>query len=364
MDILNLNDDNFSGKSAARKVDENLYNPGPDQGQNGIYKAIVRMVPYAKDPEKSKYRKYYSKLVNPLTNDRLYIDCPSSEGKSSILWSLDKEIKKLKDTEPTIHEELSKYFSRAYNFFSPVYIKKDPQFPALEGKIKIFPFGFKIDNLIQQQLNPEADIISVPKINPYHPISGKDFVLVVKRKTKTWRDFDSCKFMDQQSPLILTIDGKEIPMTTDQKRVDFVTNFLLENTPDMTPYYFKPWSEEDYVKVAAYVKALCPYKQILENVLADLRDEKMKKLFTNSSPVTRTQNHGGEDLEFSNKPATSQSSALSVDLDEPAFNEDTTKNNKKDTAKKTTKKEEVADVNDGHSDAPASDDLDELFKDM
>ena len=38
-DLFNLNLDDFSGKSAsaARKTDENVYNPGPDQGQNGVY---------------------------------------------------------------------------------------------------------------------------------------------------------------------------------------------------------------------------------------------------------------------------------------------------------------------------------------
>lgn len=345
MDLLNLNNDDFSGKSSARKIDENLYNPGPDQGQNGIYKAIFRYVPYAQDTKLSKYRKYSAKLVNPLTNERLYIDCPSTNGVSSILWSLDKEIKKLKDSEPSIHEELSKYFSRSYNYYSPVYIKKDPQVPALEGKIKIFQFGYTIDNLIQQQLNPEADIVSVPKINPFHPIEGKDFVLVVKRKTKTWRDFSSCKFMDQVSPLILTVDGEEIPMTTDPKRVKYVTDFLVNNTPDMTPYLFKPWTDSDYEKVAQFVKAIVPYKQIIENVMADLKDEKMKKLFANSSQVNRSQGHTGENMEYTpTKEKSTPASSLSVDFDEPTVSAPT--------------KSQI-------EEAPAgNDDLDDLLKDL
>jgi hypothetical protein len=347
MDILNLNNDDFSGKSSARKIDENLYNPGPDQGQNGIYKAIFRYVPYVKDNKLSKYRKYTSKLVNPLTNERLYIDCPSTNGVSSILWSLDKELKKLKESEPSIHEELSKYFSRSYNYYSPVYIKKDPQFPALEGKIKIFPFGYTIDNLIQQQLTPEAEFVSVPKINPFHPIDGKDFVLVVKRKTKSWRDFSSCKFMDQVSPLILTVDGNEIPMTTDPKRVEYVTDFLVNNTPDMTPYLFTPWTDSDYEKVAQLVKAIVPYKQIIENVMADLKDEKMKKLFANSAPINRSQGHTGESLEYTptnGQITSSPASSLTVDFDEP-------------TTKPTSKKEV-------ETSTAGNDSLDDLLKDL
>ena len=75
-DLFNLNLDDFSGKSStnARKVDENMYNPGPDQGQNGIYKSVIRFIPWVTDPSKSRYKKYAAKLTNPLTNEKLYVD--------------------------------------------------------------------------------------------------------------------------------------------------------------------------------------------------------------------------------------------------------------------------------------------------
>lgn len=353
IDLLNLNNDDFSGKSQARKVDENLYNPGPDQAQNGIYKAVVRFLPYAKDKALSKYKKYTAKLVNPLTNEKMYIDCPSTNGVSSILWSLDKEIKNLEKTEPTVHEELKKYFSRSYNYYSPAYIKKDPQFPAMEGKIKIIPFGYTIDNLIQQQLNPEADLLGVQKINPYHLIDGKDFIFVVKRKTKTWRDFSSCQFINQVSPLIVNIDGQEIPMTTDSARVSQISNFILENTPDMTPYLFKPWTDADYEKVAQFVKAIVPYKQVLENVLADCRDEKIKKFFTNNSaPINRSQNHGGEALEFGIESAPKNEAKPSqLDLGDDDFMKMTSSEPAKSTSKKS-------------NNAPADDEMADLLADL
>ena len=196
-DLFNLNPDDFSGKSssAARKMDDNIYNPGPDQGQNGIYKSVVRFIPWVGDPSKSKYKKYAAKLVNPLTNERLIVDCPSTNGGPSILWSLDLELKKLANEEPTVVEEIRKYFNRYYNYYSCVYIKKDPQFPANEGKIKVYSYGYTIDNLIQQEINPEAELVTTQKINPFSLTQGKDFVLVIKRKTKAWRDFSSSKFI-------------------------------------------------------------------------------------------------------------------------------------------------------------------------
>lgn len=312
-DLFNLNINSFSGKKS-KQQDENLYNPGPDQGQNGIYKSVIRFIPWAQDPDNSKYRKYSAKLVNPLTNERLYIDCPSTLGKPSILWSLDTILKDLKTTEPSVHEEISKYFSRSYNYYSPVYIKKDPQNPTLEGKIKIFPYGYTIDNMIQQEIEPEAELVTTQKINPFSLTEGKDFVLVIKRKTKSWRDFSSAKFINEVSPLIITTGGKEIAVSASSPKImEFTKNFLTENTPDMSQYFFKPWAESDYAKVAEFIKAIIPYKQIIETLVSGLKDEKMKTYFTSDSSISRSTAPLGEALDYA--PQTT-SSSLSIDFDE------------------------------------------------
>ena len=344
-DLFNLNPDDFSGKSssAARKMDDNIYNPGPDQGQNGIYKSVVRFIPWVGDPSKSKYKKYAAKLVNPLTNERLIVDCPSTNGGPSILWSLDLELKKLANEEPTVVEEIRKYFNRYYNYYSCVYIKKDPQFPANEGKIKVYSYGYTIDNLIQQEINPEAELVTTQKINPFSLTQGKDFVLVIKRKTKAWRDFSSSKFMSEVSPLIITHNGKEIPVSNDPKVMQFVSEYFKKNSPDLSQYFYKEWTDYEYEKVAEFIKAIVPYKQIIDNLVSGLKDEKMKKYFTNSKPVARTAAPAGEDLEFTPAPAQTKSSSVSVDLDLD-FNESSAPAAK--------------------SSAKSSDDLDDLFANL
>ena len=344
-DLFNLNPDDFSGKSssAARKMDDNIYNPGPDQGQNGIYKSVIRFIPWVGDPTKSKYKKYAAKLVNPLTNERLIVDCPSTNGGPSILWSLDLELKKLANEEPTVVEEIRKYFNRYYNYYSCVYIKKDPQFPANEGKIKVYSYGYTIDNLIQQEINPEAELVTTQKINPFSLTQGKDFVLVIKRKTKAWRDFSSSKFMSEVSPLIITHNGKEIPVSNDPKVMQFVSEYFKKNSPDLSQYFYKEWTDYEYEKVAEFIKAIVPYKQIIDNLVSGLKDEKMKKYFTNSKPVARTAAPAGEALEFTPAPAQTKSSSVSVDLDLD-FNESSAPAAK--------------------SSAKSSDDLDDLFANL
>lgn len=324
-DLFNLNPDDFSGKAAtqARKVDENMYNPGPDQGQNGVYKSIIRFVPWAQDPSKSKYKKYAAKLVNPLTNERIVVDCPSTVGKSSILWSLDLELRKLANEEPEVVKEISKYFNRYYNYYSLVYVKRDPQMPQLEGQIKVFSFGYTIDNLIQQEINPEAELVSVQKVNPFSLTEGKDFVLVVKRKTKAWRDFSASKFMNELSPLILkTPSGKEVGVNDDPKVRAYASEYLTTKSPDMSQYHYKEWTDHEYEKVAEFIKAIVPYKTIIDTLVAGMKDEKMKALFTNSTPKASGLTKSaplGEDLEFTPAPAKATSASLSVDLDDDDF---------------------------------------------
>lgn len=315
-DLFNLNPNDFSGSpGSTRKVDENLYNPGPDQGQNGIYKSIIRFIPWAQDPSKSKYKKYSAKLQNPLTNEKLFVDCPSTTGAPSILWSLDTELKTLKDSEPQLVEEIKKYFNRYYNYFSCIYIKRDPQFENLEGKIKVYAFGYGIDNLIQQELHPESELVVEQSINPYSLTDGKDFVLVVKRKTKSWRDYSASKFMKEVSPLIIAHNGKEIPVSTDPKVMAFTSKFLLDNSPDLSQYFLKEWTDEEYVKIAEFIKAIIPYKQIIDNLVAGLRDEKMKKLFTVSRSTNRSA-PAGEDLEFKPSAPPAKSTSISIDDDQ------------------------------------------------
>jgi hypothetical protein len=172
--------------------------------------------------------------------------------------------------------------------------------------------------LIQQEINPESELVTTQKINPFSLTQGKDFVLVIKRKTKAWRDFSSSKFMNEVSPLIISHDGREIAVSNDEKVMKFTTQFLQKNSPDMSQYFYQDWSESDYEKVAEFIKAIVPYKQIIENILASTKDERIKKYFNNSTPVNRSQAPMGESLEYTPK-AEPQSSSTAIDLEDDDF---------------------------------------------
>lgn len=321
-DFFDLPKDDFVSGSGSyeKKQDPNIYNPDPNS-YNGSYKSVFRFVPYLADKKLSKYTKYSAKFWNPLTKESLFIDCPSNEGKPSILWDLQVIIKGLKDEEPKLFEELNKRFSRWHTNHSPIYIKKDPQKQELEGTVKIFKYATHINGLIEEQINPEADelVENVQSVNPFHLLQGKDFLCVVGKKTKTFRDWTKCKFMDDITPFIFDIKGKKVTVENNEKSIKLVSEFLKKNTPSMDEHLHVSWDDETYEKVAQAIVSTINNKAVIKLALERTKDEKMKELIeeklNNSSSSTKkesgTKKSIDEDLEF-----TSESEVENTPLEE------------------------------------------------
>lgn len=280
-DFFDLPKENFVKNSAqsGKKVDQNIYNPDPD-GHNGSYKSVFRFIPYIHDKSMSKYTKYSAKFFNPLTKESLYVDCPSNIEKPSILWDLERVIKSLKDEEPELHKQLESSFSRWHTHHSPVYIKKDPQRPELEGSIRIFKFSSQINNLIEAQINPEEDELleSTTSVNPYHLLEGKDFLCVVGKKTRQYRDWSKSKFMDEITPLVFKIGDKQVQVENNEKSIKLIQEFMKKNTPEMDQYRHQDWSSETRDKVAESIISILTNRSVLNLLLERTKDEDMKNL--------------------------------------------------------------------------------------
>lgn len=303
-DFFDLPDDAISkgkGAKTAKKSDPNVYDPDPN-AYNGSYKSVVRFIPYVFDKAKSKYTKYSAKFWNPLTKESLIVDCPSNIEKPSILWTIESVVRGLKKEEPELAEEIGRNFSRWYTHHSAVYIKKDPQRPDLEGKILFFKFRNQIDQIIDQQMNPEEldGLDGVKKINPYHLLEGKDFLCVVGKKTKDFRDWSKCKFMDEVTPFIFKIGDKSVQVKNDEKLVKLVNEFLTKNTPKLDEYLHQEWTEETFEKVAEAIISAIPQRQVLEMVLSKSKDQKMNELIRSKMKPGKSNNpiKKEDDLEF------------------------------------------------------------------
>ena len=306
-DFFDLSSDNFVNNSnnSQRKTDPNIYNPDPG-AYNGSYKSVFRFIPYIFDKSKSKYTKYSAKFWNPLTKEALYVDCPSNVEKPSILWDLETVIRSLKSEEPELHEQMSSLFSRWHTHHSPVYIKKDPQRSELEGTIKIFKFSAQINSLIEAQIKPEEDELldSVSSVNPFHLLEGKDFLCVVGKKTKQFRDWSKSKFMDDVTPFMFKIGEKSVVVENNEKSVKLVQEFMKKNTPEMDQYFHKEWDEETFNKVAEAIISAVSNRAVLNILLEKTRDHKMKELIQSKLSGS-----------VSAKPSQSQSKVAELDND-------------------------------------------------
>jgi hypothetical protein len=320
-DFFDLPEEGFSKQkstSSSKKVDPNVYDPDPN-AYNGSYKSVFRFIPYVFDKSKSKYIKYTAKFWNPLTKESLFVDCPSNVEKPSILWTIESTLRSLKKEEPELISEIDKQFSRWSTYHSAIYIKKDPQRPDLEGTVKIFKFRNQIGMLIDQLVNPEEvdGIALTKKVNPYHLLEGKDFLCVVGKKTKEFRDWSKCKFMDEVTPLMFKIGDTQVTVENSEKSVKLVNEFLTKNTPKMDEYYHQEWTDETFDKVAEAIVAAIPHKEILEMILGRSKDTRMNELVRSkmggARKVATKAASIDEDLEFTSSKSESAPVSESVD---------------------------------------------------
>ena len=188
MDLVNLGNEKFVEKQQGGFKDENLFTPDPAKGQNGVYKAGIRFIPWWKDSQQSMYKKYQAILTHPITNDRFFCECPSTIKESSILWDLDTLLRnKLRNkVDLDIVTEIKKNFNRYMNIYSPIYIIKDLQDSSLDGTIKLYAYGHTIMKNIEKLLKPESlGMGAVRKIDPFSLTQGKDFHAIVGKKNKS-----------------------------------------------------------------------------------------------------------------------------------------------------------------------------------
>ena len=318
-DFFNIPEDATSqsnpNQSYEKKVDENLYDPNPDLS-NGVYKSVIRFIPNIRNGNKeSKYTKYSAKIWNPIARKSIVVDCPSNENKPSVLWTLSTIFGRLYKEEPTIVKEINENFSRWYTHHSYVYVSKDPTMPNLTGQIKIFKYRAQINELLEQQMNPDEDgLIEAKKVNPFHLLTGKDFLCVVGKKTKNWRDWTKCKFMDEQTPFRFNIKDTEVVMKEDAGAIKLITEFFDKTAPSMDPYKHIPWTDETYVQVAEGLKAAIPYKQVIDMLINETRDEKMKELLSKGNITSTVSNPASENISFGGTTETTVTEATTPDL--------------------------------------------------
>lgn len=275
LDIFNLDAEAFVTK-AKKEQSEGIefYKPYPENGKDGVYKSLIRFLPNHVDPTKSKIHKYYVYLTDPSSGDGFVADCPSTVGKKSILKDM---FWKLKNSHSAADQELAKSFSRKEDYYSLIQIVQDKHNPELEGKIMIFKFGKKLNDMLEAQLKPEYG----DPVNPFDLFEGKLFS-VHTRKVGDWNNYDLCSFVGDRLPI--EINGKK--MQKNKQDMDSILEYLKTGPDNLTQFEYKDWDEAMTERVMNIIRNSVPDGRMVNEVLSGANTSSPSRSSNNSRPST------------------------------------------------------------------------------
>jgi len=251
-DIFNLDSQDFVEKTTSKESD--LYKPNAKDGKDNTYKALIRFIPFWKDPKKSKIKKFSYWLEDPLTGDGFSVDCPSTINQKSVLQDT---FWKLKKSQSVAEQKLSDKFKRRENYYALIQILKDDQRPEMVGKIKILKFGQKLNAIIQSELQPEYG----QPYNPFDLIKGRPMALHVTLNAG-FNNYDLSKFIGDAFPAIM--NSKQIEGTQESMRAFF--EHLKTASPDLSMYDYREWDDDTHSKVKSIIENTVPSMRTSENI--------------------------------------------------------------------------------------------------
>ena len=170
--------------SGFNDTDDRFWRPELDKSGNGY--AVVRFLP-APEGEDLPWARIWNHgfqgpggwyIENSLTT--LGQKDPVSEHNST-LWNSGIEANK----------EVARKQKRRLNYTTNVYILKDPAHPENEGQIKLYRFGKKIFDKINDLMNPEFEDES--PVNPFDLWAGANFKMKI-RKVEGYSNYDKSEF--------------------------------------------------------------------------------------------------------------------------------------------------------------------------
>ena len=237
---------------------DGIYRPKITDKTKG-YKAKIRLLPNLTlegkvGPAAIEKHQHYVDLKN---HPELvgYYDCNKNfEDKCDIctmFW-------KLKNSKNATEVEKAELINRNTKYYSYILVLEDEQNKELEGKILIYPYGYKIKEKIKDQ----RDGLAGDPCNVFDLANGKDFQLVIKQ-VGDYPNYDSSSFLEV-SPI--KIMGKPAPTTVDEKTgknkitmakvKQKISEFLTTRDVDLADHMPKEWTSEDKLKVSQILEIL------------------------------------------------------------------------------------------------------------
>jgi len=179
-------------------ADERFWKPEMDK--TGVGSAVIRFLPAPEGEDLPWVKMYSHAFQGPggwyIENSLTTIGQKDPLGEyNRELWNTGNE----KDKE-TVRKQ-----KRKLNYYSNIYVVKDPTNPQNEGKVFLFKFGKKIFDKILNAMQPEFE--DEEPINPFDFWQGANFKLKIVKKDGYW-NYDKSEF-DRVAPLMDDDDALE-----------------------------------------------------------------------------------------------------------------------------------------------------------
>lgn len=252
--------DLFNPKGAIQEEKKNaeIYQVSYKNGKNGVYKAIIRFVPFYGDPNKSIMGKYVSWVKNPLTGAGMYVDDPRTKGDfspvSDMYWKMNR-------TGVATYIEWGKQnLGSKKQYASLVQIMADEQRPELVGQIKVFIYGQQIWDKLHNEEFPQG--AGQTGQSPFHPILGRKFSLICTNQSN-FNNYGQSEFFDEKNGNTILPSGmwyidpanpNNFSVVDENTDGNVLLEYLTNNSPDLSKFDFHPWTEEQTRHVEEVLK--------------------------------------------------------------------------------------------------------------
>ena len=201
LDKLTEEINKLNSKATPQKDDSDLYwKPTVDKAGNGM--AVLRFLP-APPGEDLPFVRVFSHAFQGPTGSWYINNSLTTIGQKDPVGDLNA---KLWNSGSEADKEIARKQKRTLKYYANVYIEKDSANPENEGKVKVFTFGKKIFDKLNEAMNPQFE--DEQPMNPFDLWTGAAFKLKI-RQVDGYRNYDKSEF-DSPKPLFDDEDEMEV----------------------------------------------------------------------------------------------------------------------------------------------------------
>lgn len=212
-------------QSEGKGADDRFWYPAVDKAGNGY--AVIRFLPAPGDEDVPFIRMFEHGFKGP--TGLWYIENSlTTIGQSDPVGELNSKLWNESTDDNSPGRKQARAQKRKLNFISNIYIVQDQSNPENNGKVKLFKFGKKIFDKLNEAMNPQ--FADEKPMNPFDLWEGANFKLKI-RTVEGYRNYDKSEFAAPE------------PLFDDDKKLEAVwkSEYLLQ--PFLASDNFKSYDD-------------------------------------------------------------------------------------------------------------------------